>query len=77
MVQVRSQNFSFRFFLLAILSALFAFANQSAHAQTLTTLYSFKGGADGGNPYFAALILDAQGNVYGTTFSGEIGRAHV
>ena len=71
MVQVRSlQNSSFRFFLLAILSALFLCATQTAHAQTLTTLYSFKGGADGGNPYFAALMLDGQGNLYGTTFAG-------
>ena len=32
-------------------------------------LYSFKGGSDGANP-FAALIADAAGNLYGTTFFG-------
>ena len=64
------KNSSFHFFLLALLFT-FAFSPvHSAHAQTLTTLYSFKGGADGGNPYFAGLILDGQGNLYGTTFSG-------
>ena len=34
------------------------------------TLYSFTGGTDGANPYFGNLILDAAGNLYGTTFAG-------
>jgi uncharacterized repeat protein (TIGR03803 family) len=34
-----------------------------------SVLYSFKGGNDGANP-FAALIADAAGNLYGTTFFG-------
>jgi uncharacterized repeat protein (TIGR03803 family) len=34
-----------------------------------TVLYAFSGGADGGSP-FAALIRDAQGNLYGTTLGG-------
>jgi uncharacterized repeat protein (TIGR03803 family) len=34
-----------------------------------SVLYSFKGGNDGANP-FAALIADAAGNFYGTTFFG-------
>jgi uncharacterized repeat protein (TIGR03803 family) len=33
----------------------------------LTVLYSFKGGADGENPY-AGVVLDPAGNIYGTTF---------
>jgi uncharacterized repeat protein (TIGR03803 family) len=42
---------------------------------THTVLYSFKGGADGGQPY-GGVALDAQGNLYGTavvggTFSGS------
>jgi uncharacterized repeat protein (TIGR03803 family) len=32
-----------------------------------TVLYSFKGGADGENPY-AGVVRDAAGNLYGTTF---------
>jgi uncharacterized repeat protein (TIGR03803 family) len=34
-----------------------------------TVLYSFTGGADGGDPY-AGLVRDAQGNLYGTTYGG-------
>jgi uncharacterized repeat protein (TIGR03803 family) len=34
-----------------------------------TVLYSFSGGTDGGRPG-AAVILDAAGNIYGTTISG-------
>ena len=34
-----------------------------------TILYRFAGGTDGGNPY-SPVILDAHGNVYGTTQSG-------
>ncbi len=33
-------------------------------------LYSFTGGADGSQPDFAQLILDAAGNLYGTTTGG-------
>lgn len=38
-------------------------------AGTEKILYSFTGGADGGNPT-ASLIADSQGNLYGTTFNG-------
>jgi uncharacterized repeat protein (TIGR03803 family) len=35
----------------------------------LTVLYSFSGGADGGNPY-SGVTMDAAGNLYGTTAYG-------
>ncbi len=35
-----------------------------------TVLYSFTGGADGGYPWSGALVLDASGNLYGTTDGG-------
>jgi len=49
-----------------VIFVLTAAAIQSAQAQTLTILYSFTGGADGGQPY-AKLVQDAAGNLYGTT----------
>jgi len=46
-------------------------ATQPAQAQTLTVLYTFTGGVDGGNPD-AGLIRDDDGNLYGTTtFGGD------
>jgi uncharacterized repeat protein (TIGR03803 family) len=33
-------------------------------------LYSFTGGSDGANPYFAYVIFDGLGNLYGTTYNG-------
>ncbi|MGO8672337.1 MAG: choice-of-anchor tandem repeat GloVer-containing protein, partial [Capsulimonadaceae bacterium] len=42
-------------------------------AGTLTTLYTFDGGTDGGNPY-AALVVGNDGNLYGTAqWGGEDG----
>jgi hypothetical protein len=36
---------------------------------TYTTLYDFTGGSDGANPE-GGLVMDASGNLYGTTFGG-------
>lgn len=52
---------------IAMVSA--AVATQPAQAQTLTVLYTFTGGADGGLPE-AGLIRDSDGNLYGTTTMG-------
>jgi uncharacterized repeat protein (TIGR03803 family) len=41
-------------------------------AQSFSLLYSFTGGADGGNPS-EGLVLDSAGNLYGTTQSGGTG----
>jgi len=43
-----------------------------AQAQTLTTLYSFSGGSDGGHPY-GSLIADGSGALYSTTPSKTSG----
>jgi uncharacterized repeat protein (TIGR03803 family) len=46
-------------------------------AQTEQTLYSFTGAADGGNP-LSSLVMDASGNLYGTTFvDGAYGAGEV
>jgi uncharacterized repeat protein (TIGR03803 family) len=43
---------------------------RSLHAQTLTTLYSFTGiNGDGAYP-FTGVIVDPEGNLYGTTYAG-------
>lgn len=45
---------------------------------TLTTLYNFTGGSDGGQPTYEALIMDGSGNLYGTTeFGGSSGAGTV
>lgn len=60
--------FQIRFVVIAtmmtIATAAFAVDKQS-------TLYGFKGKADGGNPY-SGLIADSAGNLYGTTYDGGI-----
>jgi uncharacterized repeat protein (TIGR03803 family) len=59
-------------FAAVLLSTLIA--TLSAQAQTFTVLYSFKGEADGdGTGPSGALVRDAAGNLYGTTFRGGLG----
>jgi uncharacterized repeat protein (TIGR03803 family) len=47
--------------------------DQPAQAQTLTTLHSFTGYPDDGAYPYAGVVLDAEGNLYGTT---QIGGKH-
>ncbi len=54
---------------IAIVFALTVMLAQSAQAQTFKVLYNFTGGADGASPQ-AGLTMDAEGNLYGTTFGG-------
>jgi uncharacterized repeat protein (TIGR03803 family) len=49
----------------ALIAALIATSSLTAEAQKLTTLYSFAGQEDGSHPE-AGLVLDANGNLYGT-----------
>ncbi len=54
---------------IALAFAMATIASQSATAQTLTAIYSFKGDPDGSAPS-AKVIRDAAGNLYGTTVFG-------
>jgi uncharacterized repeat protein (TIGR03803 family) len=54
---------------LAVVLVLGAVTTHSARAQTETVLYSFNGIPDGRDPR-GGLVLDAQGNLYGTTVAG-------
>jgi uncharacterized repeat protein (TIGR03803 family) len=55
-----------RISLAVAISCLILGVGISSHAQTYKLLYQFKPGADGSQPY-SSLILDKQGNMYGTT----------
>ena len=53
----------------AFLLAVLAFTNSQAQAQIFKAVYSFTGGADGGNP-FNGLTIDSAGNFYGSAYDG-------
>ena len=56
-------------FQFGLMFAFLAVVSLTLPAQTLTTLHSFAGAPDGSNPS-SAVVLDQDGNAYGTTFSG-------
>ena len=62
---------SLRFGLIAgaLVALTFLALNISAAAQTETVLHSFGSGVDGQNPW-TGLVIDTQGNLYGTTVYG-------
>jgi len=57
---------------ISLLFLISSVAVVAAPAQTLTVLYSFTGGVDGGYPA-EGLVRDSTGNLYGTTQSGGTG----
>ncbi len=60
-------NFRLLAFAAALLCVLTMVTMQSTQAQTLTVLHTFTGGIDSGFPE-SGVILDRDGNLYGTTF---------
>jgi uncharacterized repeat protein (TIGR03803 family) len=56
--------------IVAVLAVALMLPTQTVAASKYKVLYKFTGGADGGNPYLAGLIFDADGNLYGTTYKG-------
>src|SRR5215467_8390355 len=55
--------------LVSILLTILTLASTPIAAQTETVLYRFRGGSDGAIPW-SAPIIDARGNLYGTTQYG-------
>jgi uncharacterized repeat protein (TIGR03803 family) len=58
-----------RLWRIALIVSIFLLNLPFANAQTFQVLHTFTGGADGAYPY-AGLIIDAKGNLYGTTNLG-------
>jgi uncharacterized repeat protein (TIGR03803 family) len=52
------------------------FVPQPVQAQTYTVIHNFTGGADGNEPNYG-LTIDANGDLYGTTFGGDFGTGNV
>lgn len=50
--------------------AVFELSPEAGGSWTETVLYSFTGGLDGANPFYADVIFDRAGNLYGTTVEG-------
>lgn len=65
---MKSHCLSFLFLLATVVGA-----DTTLRAQTFTVIHSFSG-SDGSHP-IAGVILDASGNVYGTTRDGGLGNA--
>jgi uncharacterized repeat protein (TIGR03803 family) len=49
---------------------VFELSRGAGSSWTETVLYSFTGGVDGANPFYAGVIFDSAGNLYGTTVGG-------
>jgi hypothetical protein len=64
-----SRSRGFRPFSITLLTLVLILAPGSAAGSSSKVLYKFKGGNDGGHRA-GALILDATGNLYGTTSAG-------
>jgi len=54
----------------AICVSLFCVGAVASSAQTFTSLHSFDGATEGGNPWLGPLVQGADGKLYGTTFFG-------
>ena len=59
-------------FRVCALATVLGLLTSPSQAQTFTVLHNFKGGTDGANPE-AGLVMDVQGNLYGTTVGGGTG----
>src|ERR1035438_2834865 len=59
------------FFFRALVGMTLLSAGIATHAQTVNTLYTFTGGADGENPV-GPLVADGHGNFYGVTLDGGV-----
>ncbi len=77
MAREQGQRFSICKFVPAIvLSLIILAAAHLAQAQMYSVIHNFQGGADGEEPNYG-LTIGADGNLYGTTFSGDLGTGTV
>ncbi len=67
-MQSKNRDLKMSAWLFTILIVVAA-VSQPGFAQAYTTLYSFSG-PDGAVPYYGTLAIDANGNLYGTTYYG-------
>jgi hypothetical protein len=67
---------SFRLVLAILLGLTTIVATRIAQAQSYQVIHNFMDGADGDEPNYG-LTIDASGNLYGTTFSGDYGTGTV
>ncbi len=67
---------SFHLVLAIVFGLAIIAATSTAQAQSYTVIHNFQGGADGDEPNYG-LTIDASGNLFGTTFSGDFGTGTV
>ena len=75
-IRLNMQAVSSRLLPAIVLGLIIVVAAGLAQAQTYSVIHNFQGGEDGEEPNYG-LTIDANGSLYGTTFSGDFGTGTV
>ena len=75
-IRLNMQAVSSRLLPAIVLGLIIVVAAGLAQAQTYSVIHNFQGGEDGEEPNYG-LTIDADGNLYGTTFAGDFGTGTV